>query len=521
MLQGLWKKMFSLLDRTLPGQTPLRYFIRKHLDEIGAVNPVGNPVLGVVYHCAAFDPQAFSNFRKCLERQSYRNFTVVIADDSMTRETLSGVDYLCFVEQGDLMHEHALAILADEVSRHDYDLIYTDEDEQFLGIFRRKPFFKPGYGKYLLWSTDYVSSFLCVKALPATVDRLVAGGVSRDTLYALALDVDAGVRKVARVPKVLYHRGSSSVRAQRRSREVLEEFLEQRNLLGRVTVADAGDWHRLSFRPSSRPLVSIVIPFKDKVALTETCVRSIERSTYRNFEIILVDNRSVEDDTVRYLEQTPHTVIRADFDFNYSRLNNVGVAAARGDYLVMMNNDMEVITPDWLENLIGLAEFADVGAVAPKLLYPDGTVQHAGMVLLGKKGPKHVNRNLRGDKGGYGNFNNLVREYLAFTGACIAVSKDKFLEVGGFAEELAIISNDVDLCLKLYERGYVNVYTPEARLFHYESASRKGQKKGVRGDNLRLFGERWGKYFGNDPYYNPNLTQQRKDFAVRADVREP
>ena len=521
MFRRCTKKLFSLLDLILPGQTPLRYFILRRHDEIQAVIPAGNPVFCIVYYGAVFDPDVFSNFLKSVECQSYRNFSVVVADGRLTRESLAGFDYLCFVEQGDQIHEHALAILADEATRNNYHLLYTDEDVCGWGGMHGMPFFKPGFGRYLLWSMDYVTPFLCLKAEPEVIDRLLAQGVSRDTLYGVALEVDAGSRKAGRVPKVLYHRAGRRREPSRNTKAVLEEFLERNHLGDRVTVTAAGSHHRLSFRPVGEPLVSIVIPFKDKVELTATLVESIDRSAYRNVEIILVDNRSAEEATLRYLEQSPHRVIRADFDFNYSRLNNLGVAEARGEFLVLMNNDMEVITPDWLEQLVGLAQFTDVGAVAPKLLYPDRTVQHAGMVLLKKKGAKHVNRNLPGDQGGDHDYNNMVREYLAFTGACIAVSRRKYLEVGGFDEELAIISNDVDFCLRLYERGYVNVYTPEAQLVHFESASRKGQKKGARGDNLRLLGERWSRYFGNDPYYNPNLSQQRKDFAVRVDSPDP
>ena len=512
-------KLFSFLDQVVPGQSGLRYIIHRCQTVIPAILPERSTRIGVILYGDALDARSMNRFQRCVDEQLYRATAVFHAADLPAAEVLGRFDYLCFVEHGCLLHVNALALLLHEAIRDDCDLVYADEDQLLWGVFRCRPFYKPGIGKYLLWSKDYITSFFCLKVTPEVVDALCTEGVSKKSLYTLLLDLEIWDKKTMRVPHILSHRSRNSRRiVNTYSTEAVEDYLERKELLQRVRVTSDNLQNRLLFTPSPSPLVSIIIPFKDKVNLTRQCVCSIESSSYRNFEIILVDNRSVEKETACYLENSPHTVIRADIDFNYSQLNNIGVAAANGDYLVLMNNDIEVITHDWLENLIGLAEFPDVGAVAPKLLYPNGTIQHAGMVLTQKKGAKHVNRNLRGDKGGYANYNVMVREYLAFTGACIALSRRKFLEVGGFDEELAIISNDVDLCLRLYERGYVNVFNPNVMLYHYESASRKGQKKGTRGDNLRLFGVRWRKYFGNDPYYNPNLSQQRKDFAVRVDI---
>jgi GT2 family glycosyltransferase len=262
-------------------------------------------------------------------------------------------------------------------------------------------------------------------------------------------------------------------------------------------------------------LVSIIIPTRDRWSLLQQCLRSIEEKTaYRRFEVIVLDNDSAEPETVRALNAVAgkYRVLPFPGAFNFSALNNFGAAHARGEYFLFLNNDTQVVEPEWLGAMLQLAQRPDVGAVGARLHYPDGRIQHAGVVLgIGGVGD-HAFRGLAGDVYSYFGFASVARNVSAVTAACMMVPRRVFEEVGGFDEQLQVALNDVDLCLRLRERGYLIVYTPRAHLYHHESGTR-GRLHPPRDE--QLVWERWGDVIRRgDPYYNPNLTLSRTDWTL-------
>ncbi len=273
------------------------------------------------------------------------------------------------------------------------------------------------------------------------------------------------------------------------------------------------------------PKVSLIIPTRDNVSLLKNCLESIERlTTYGNYEIIIMDNDSADPATLEYLDSTPHRVIPFREPFNYSRINNVGVSMAEGEYMLLLNDDTEITSGEWLEAMLEHAQRPEVGAVGAKLVYPDGRIQHAG-VLTGVGGTwglgvaTHAHQFYPSTSPGYLGTITKVTNYSAVTAACMLLRKSVFEEVGGFDEDnLRVAFNDVDLCLRIRERGYSIIYTPYAKLLHHESVSR-----GYTGDPAEVLymRERWGEVLDNDPYYNPNFSMGSGDFNLRADMLRP
>lgn len=276
--------------------------------------------------------------------------------------------------------------------------------------------------------------------------------------------------------------------------------------------------------PKASPLISIIIPTRDRSNLVKACVDGIlHRTDYENWEVIIVDNDSEEEETFSFyrnvLEDSRFKVIHYHGIFNYSAINNLAVKSARGELLCLLNNDVEVIKPNWLKEMMAYAVLPDVGCVGARLLYEDDTLQHGGVIigLGGVAGHSHKRRGL-GDPGYYRRI-DLVHEMSAVTAACLVCSKKKFEQVGGFEEEhLKVAFNDVDLCLKMADAGYRNIYNPEATLYHLESISRGSDDTPEHVERFRSevahMKKRWQKYINHDPAYNPNLTIDREDFSI-------
>jgi GT2 family glycosyltransferase len=272
--------------------------------------------------------------------------------------------------------------------------------------------------------------------------------------------------------------------------------------------------YRVRYQIDEQPLVSIIIPTKDRVELLKGCIDSIEEKTaYRHFEIIILDNQSEKPETLAYLASSPHRVVPAPGPFNYSHINNVGVAQARGEFLLFLNNDTKVITEEWLTAMLEHAQRKTVGAVGAKLLFPNNTIQHAGVILGCGGFANHAFWGQRDDCPGYCCLSHVVRNYSAVTAACMITRRAVFEEVGGFDENLTVAFGDVDLCLRMREKGYVIVYTPHAVLYHLESATRKKLHPMTDEEYAR---KRWSAItIQGDPYYNPHLSRERFDFSLR------
>jgi len=341
--------------------------------------------------------------------------------------------------------------------------------------------------------------------------------------YEALLRVTEQTSRVVHVAQVLCHRDIRNRVENRDLALAIEVALRRRGEQAELQVVESGVDVRFA---TGGERVCVIIPTRDRSDLLGPCIASLfGRTTYQNFELLVVDNGSREAATLELFAQWERReperfrVLRDPSPFNYSRLNNEAARATGAAFLLLLNNDTEVIAPDWMEALLGQARRPQIGAAGALLLYPDGTVQHGGVVLgiLGLAG--HAHRYLAGSGPGYHGALELDTNYLALTGACLMVERRKYLEVGGLDETLAVSYNDVDLCLKLRRVGYRNVFVPRARLYHYESKSRGGDdtpaKVARAMEEVSTIRRRWPQFAARDPYYNQNLSVDAEDFGLR------
>ena len=446
-------------------------------------------------------------------------------------------EYVALLDHDDELPPEALFEVVKLLQEHPgADLIYTDEDKMDEDGERFGPHFKPDWSPDMLLSCNYISHLGVYRK--SILDEI---GGFREGLegcqdYDLTLRFTEQTEEIYHIPKVLYHwrtvtgstalSGGNKSYIRERAHRALADALKRRGVEGSVGDGFAVNRFRVKFATQGSPLVSIIIPTRDNVSLLKNCINSIERLTeYRNYEILVVDNESVDPETVEYLSSTRHRVLRFEEEFNYSRINNFAVRHAKGEYVLLLNDDTEVISGEWLEDMLGHATRPEVGAVGARLLYPDDRVQHAG-VILGAGGfwvpgvATHSYQFFTRGASGHLGYAKMTMNYSAVTAACMMLRRSVFEEVGGLDEEnLKVAFNDVDLCLRIRERGYLIVYTPYAELYHYESVSRGFRNADPK--EPEYMRERWGEILDNDPYYNPNFSLGNADFNLRADALRP
>lgn len=449
----------------------------------------------------------------------------------ITENTNAGIavatgDFLCFFDHDDVLEPDALFRYAAELEADpEIDMFYCDEDKLLDGRFVA-PNFKPDWNLELLLGMNYVCHFLTVRT--SLVREMPRPGSEFDGSqdYNMTLAIGERARRVCHVPRVLYHwrihENSTAKSAGQKnyaletSRTAVQAHLARRGV--QATVRDSDLTPRrfsIDYAVEGEPLVSIVIPNKDAVRVLNRCLTSIlKRSTYRAFEVVIVENNSADPDTFAYYEAAQRADDRIRVvtvedmpTFNFSKIINVGAAAARGEYLLMLNNDTQVISPNWIETMLGQLQQDGVGITGAKLFFPDDTVQHAG-VIFGTDGPGHLGHRM--PKYARGNMESLLlrRSVGAVTGACLMIRKSTFDQVGGMDEELSVNYNDIDLCLAVRRAGLKVVFCPEAELYHYESVSRGAETSGAKALRFRtekgLFMEKWPEVFEqDDPYESP------------------
>nr|WP_294545915.1 glycosyltransferase family 2 protein [uncultured Rhodopila sp.] len=438
-------------------------------------------------------------------------------------------DYVVFLDQDDELTADCLYELALRIDRDDPDVIYSDEDTIAPGGRLTQPFFKPDWSPDTIMSLMFARHVLCVRR--ALLERV--GGLrpefegSQD--YDLVLRIAEHTGRISHVAKVLYHaRRHETVAPPDRgdaSRRARIAALARRGLDGSVEPVPQAPGHfRVHYQIRGTPLISIIIPTRDNAEVLGRCVRSIVRlSTWRNFEIIVMDNGSVSPDAVETLRQLADhacvTVIPHDRPFNYSEINNAGARHARGELLLFLNDDTEVIMPDWLERMAGYAQLGHIGAVGAKLLYPGTrTIQHAGILNL-VDGPSQALAHRDADDPGYFLRGLVEYNWIAVTGACLMIERTKFEAAGGFDERLPIAYNDVKLCFALLDAGLYNVTCSAVELLHYESKTRgldhmSREKLARLASERKYLYEKHPHFFQCDPFYSSRL---RADGAVRAD----
>ncbi len=416
------------------------------------------------------------------------------------------------------------------------DVLYSDEDKFTTSWGARfQPHFKPDFSPDYLRSINYITHFLVIKK---TLMDSIGGfreGYDGAQDYDLVLRATEKANKVVHIPKILYHwrvhenSTSKDIGAKQYAvdagKRAIESHLERIGMPGEVMSVDNKSMYRVRFNVDDEEKVSIIIPNKDHIDDLKKCINSIlSRSTYGNYEIVIVENNSTRATTFNYYKKLEkHNKIKIVYykgEFNYSKINNFAIDQCKGKYLLFLNNDTEVITPEWIEEMTMFAQRDDVGAVGSKLLYPNGTIQHAG-VVIGLGGiAGHVNSGLPRDADGYFSRLKLVNNFGAVTAACMMVKKDDFIKAGRFEESLEVAFNDIDLCVKMLRMHKYNVYTPFCELFHYESKSRgldlEGEKNKRFQREVKLAGELWKDELSKgDPYYNPNLSLYSGVFGLK------
>lgn len=495
--------------------------------------------------CVADDASTDHEVRKVLNEFQLRDQRIKVifreenghisAASNSALSLVSG-DWVALLDHDDLLPAHALYhVVTTILSNPKAKLIYSDEDKlNDLGV-RHSPYFKSDWNEDLFYSHNMFCHFGIYQT---EVIRKVGGfrvGFEGAQDYDLALRCSEHVKRseIVHIPRVLYHwrehQQSTAKNVDAKpyavtagERALNEHF--QRNQI-RAHVSFDGHGYRAKYElPEEQPLVSLIIPTRNGRELVQQCVESIfKRTTYRNFEILIVDNGSDEPETLDYLSilGTHHqcTVIRDERDFNYSALNNSAVAHARGEIIALVNNDIEVISTDWLEEMVSHALRPEVGAVGARLWYPNDTLQHGG-VILGVGGVAgHSHKHLSKGLGGYFSRACLTQELSAVTAACLIVRKSVYQEVGGLNEtDLTVAFNDIDFCLRVREAGYKNIWTPYAELYHHESASRGYENNPIKRERfareVKYMREKWGSVLDDDPAYNPNLTLLHENFEL-------
>lgn len=439
-------------------------------------------------------------------------------------------DYICFFDHDDLLEPNLLFEYAKAINEHDnVDLLYCDEDKLMPDGKLAQPFFKPDFNLDLLRNNNYICHLLCIRK--SLLDSLPNNTKEFDGAqdHNLTLRAVEKARNIHHVAKVLYHwrLSETSTAANAESKpyatqagiKAVQSHLDRMGLSATVSQSRRPFTYRVRYNtPQEHPLVSIIIPTKDHTEVLDTCISSvIEKTTYDNYEIILVENNSIEAETFSYYERLKKkwpdkiTVATWPAEFNFSKLMNFGIEHARGDYLLLLNNDTEVITPSWIEELLGVCARPDVGVVGCRLYYRDDTIQHAGVCVTGGVAG-HLGKNLPRGQWGYFALADAEQDLSAVTAACMMTKRSVFTSVNGFTEELSVAFNDIDYCLKVREKGLLVVYTPEAELYHYESLSRGYEtslaKKVRFHREISYMNYRWAEYYVmGDPYININITR--------------
>jgi GT2 family glycosyltransferase len=481
---------------------------------------------------------------------TFRDLNGHISAASNTALELAQGSWIALLDHDDQLSEDALFWVADVINHNPtVQLIYSDEDKLDKNGVRQNPYFKPDWNLDLFRSQNMFCHLgVYQKDLLSSVGGFRVGlEGAQDYDLALRCVEMVGSNQIWHIPRVLYHwrahnaSTASSIDnkpyARQASQRALAEHFQRLQIDVEVTAVQHGFRTKYSL-PTDLPLVTLIIPVRNKFKLTQQCIESIqEKTTYKNYEILIIDNGSDDSDIVDYLKQlslqSTITVIRDDRPFNFSALNNRAVNNANGEIVGLINNDTEVITPEWLTEMVSHAIRPAVGAVGAKLRYSDGSLQHGGVILGlgGVAGHSHKNlpeklshgnqssksRMVKGSPGYFGRA-ALVSNYSAVTAACLVIKKSIYQKVGGLDElHLGIAFNDVDLCCRLLEAGYANVWTPYAELFHHESRSRGYENTKTKRRRFKKEAEymksKWKELLAFDPAYSPNLTLNQEDFS--------
>lgn len=571
----LWKKYFkdfvervkfkgisSLYNPFNVGEYNL--WLKKYETKDECVSLKYNPLISILIPVYNIDGKYLKECLDSILNQSYKNFEVCLVDDCSSKEEtintlkeyetkderikvkyrkknghisratndaldMSKGEFIALVDNDDLLSENALYEVVKVLNDNKkLDFIYSDEDKINLDGKRCDPHFKPDWSPDTLLSLNYICH---LSVLRTKIVNEIGGftvGLEGAQDHDLFLRFTEKTDRIYHIPKILYHwrmvEGSTSMTISNKSyatdkgKIAIENALKRRKIDARVEKDEVSTYYRVVYNLKKEPKVSIIIPTKDYASTLEKCLKSLYSITsYKNYEVIVVNNNSIEKETFNLFDKYKQKyknfrVLDANIEFNYSKINNMAVKETDAEYIVLLNNDTEIIQEDWLTIMVGYAMQPHVGAVGPKLLYPDTTVQHAGVILgLGGVASHAYIGSKRNALGMYGRL-RVPYDYSAVTAACLVVKKSKFEEVGCLEENLKVAYNDVDFNIKLLKKGYYNVCVPQVELFHFESKSRgldtttEKYKRFLQESDYMY--NKWKYEIENDKFYNDNFTKK-------------
>ncbi|MCF8367145.1 MAG: glycosyltransferase family 2 protein [Bacteroidales bacterium] len=530
------------------------------------------PLISVIMPAWNSNPQWLKEAIESVRKQIYPNWELCIADDASTKQShfkilheyqksdsrikvlfrnenghiseasnsalkLATGEYVALLDHDDLLTQDAFFYVVAAINKNpDAALIYTDEDKIDKKGKRLDPYFKCDWNYSLFLGQNFPNHLTVYKRAIITKVGGFRQGFEGSQDYDLALrcieQIDPS--QIVHIPSILYqwrqHKESTAEKTGNKSYAViagqraLQEHLQRTGTKAEVEILPMS-YYRIKYKlPQNLPFVSIIIPTRNNKIILEQCIQSIlSKTDYPNYELLVIDNKSDHDDTLNYFaEISKHSrisVLKDERPFNFSAINNRAVQLSKGDFILFLNDDTEVISSGWLSEMVSILLQPGVGAVGAKLLYPNETIQHAGVILgIGGVGG-HVHKRMNINNYGYFGRAILMQEFSALTAACLLVRTTIFDKVGGFDEvNLAIAFNDVDLCLKIREKGYRLVFTPFAQLYHHESVSRGDDLHPDKVDRFNMENNfmlgKWQETLRNDQAYNPNLTLEREDFSL-------
>lgn len=450
------------------------------------------------------------NLEKCIKfikKQKYKRFEILLYKEKYkkykTIDSLKQIesDYCLLMNSNCMLDENALQYFS--FYKNNNDFIYCDNDLLDRNDNRLEPQFKPDYSPDTLLSTNYIGSLAFIKTK-------IINNIDFNNLYDLYLKILDDKINIFHISEVLYHECPTNVNVEL-TKKSIEKKLERDKIKAEVIKSDNYDGFYIKY-PNKNEKVTIIIPIKDNYEDTKKCIDSIyKNTTYRNFEILLVNNKSEEERVLKLIKAyekkySNFKILNADYEFNYSKINNDACKKIKNGYIVFLNNDIEIITKNWIELMLGYARQSHVGAVGVKLLYPDNTIQHGGIVIIDS--PKNAFSTIPSDIPIWGGRTSIPYNYSAVTAACMMIDLNKFKKIKGFDEKLKVAYNDIDLCLKLIKCGLYNVYLPVVKMYHYESKTRglelTEEKKKRLEKEKEIFYNKWSY---KDKYYNKNYSQ--------------
>ena len=511
-----------------------------------AIESVLNQVYSQWELCIADDASSDNKIKQILEEYSAKDSRIKVVfrteNGHISRCSNSALEiatgeFVALFDHDDLLTPDALYEFVSLLNEHpEADMIYSDEDKIDDSGKLRDPFFKPDWCPDSFLSRMYTCHLGVYRREIITAIGGFREGYEGSQDYDLVLRFTEKTNNIFHIPKILYHWRIHSESAASKpdakpyaaiaAEKALADTMQRRGEEGQVTQAGSLVGHYIiRYKISEYKLVSIIIPTRDLGDTLDKCLTSIfEKTSYPNYEVILIDNHSKEQKTAEVFakwqqkQSERFKCYQYDIPFNYSKINNYGVDKARGDYLLFLNNDTEILTSDWIDAMVEQAQRNPIGAVGARLLYPDNTIQHAGVVMGIGGVANHSHKHFSVNSPGYFGQIMTVNNYSAVTAACLMCRREVFEAVGGFEEQLKVAFNDVDFCLKIAEQGYRNIYLPQVTLYHYESKSRGYEdtpEKLIRfNQEVEYMQDKWKEFIENDPCYNPNLSKKCEDFSI-------